>query len=204
MHRLKPVAAILLCAAAGLSQALPQGVRKVTAMEGITEYAFPNGLEVLAFPDSSKPKVTMNLTYKTGSRQDGHGDTGMAHLLEHMMFLQTATRPNIKRELMDHCAVMNGSTSWDRTKYYDTLTATDEDLRWALELDADRMVHVRIDKSLVDKEMTVVRDEFEMGGNNPTQILFQRMLQTAYLWHAYGISRWATARITAVLTIWRS
>jgi zinc protease len=167
-------------------QSLPTGVRKVTAAEGITEYAFPNGLRVLLFPDESKPKVTVNMTYLVGSRLEGYGETGMAHLLEHLMFRETNTRSDIKKELTDHGAVMNGTTSWDRTNYFETLNATDENLRWAIGLEADRMVNAHIDKKNLDAEMTVVRNEFEAGENSPDRILFQRAMETAYTWHNYG------------------
>jgi zinc protease len=177
---------LLIFAFTALSQILPQGVRKITAVEGITEYALPNGLHVLLFPDSSKPNVTVNMTYMVGSRLEGYGETGMAHLLEHMLFLKTKTRQDIKQELKDHGADMNGSTAWDRTNYFETLNATDENLKFALELEADRMVNSRIEKPLLDTEMTVVRNEFEMGENNPDRILFQRALETAYTWHNYG------------------
>src|SRR4051812_44149014 len=109
------VMAALLLPMAAFSQPLPPGVQKVVSVEGITEYAYPNGLHVLLFPDASKPKVTVNMTYLVGSRHEGYGETGMAHLLEHMLFLQTRTRPNIKQELTDHGADMNGTTAWDRT-----------------------------------------------------------------------------------------
>ena len=180
------IAAALLLGAATYCQTLPSGVQKVTSVEGITEYAYPNGLHVLLFPDTSKPKVTVNVTYLVGSRQEGYGETGMAHLLEHLMFRETKTRTNIKKELTDHGANMNGSTAWDRTNYFETMTATDENLRWALEMEADRMVNTRVEKEILDKEMTVVRNEFEMGENNPMNMMFQRLLETAYLWHAYG------------------
>ena len=178
--------AALLLAAAAFSQSLPPGVQKVTAVEGITEYALPNGLHILLFPDDSKPKLTVNITYLVGSRFEGYGETGMAHLLEHMNFIQTKTRTNIKKELTDHGAEMNGTTDYDRTNYYETLNATDENLRWALELEADRMVNTRVEKPLLDTEMTVVRNEFEAGENEPGSILYERMLETAYLWHSYG------------------
>lgn len=180
------VTAVLLLGAAAYCQTLPAGVQKVTAVEGITEYAYPNGLHVLLFPDTSKPKVTVNITYLVGSRQEGYGETGMAHLLEHLMFRETKTRTNIKKELTDHGAQMNGSTAWDRTNYFETMNATDENLRWALEMEADRMVNTRVEKEILDKEMTVVRNEFESGENNPINMMFQRLLETAYLWHAYG------------------
>jgi len=182
-----PVIALLLAATAW-AQTLPNGVRKVTAAEGITEYAFPNGLHVLLFPDDSKPKVTVNMTYLVGSRHEGYGETGMAHLLEHMMFRETNTRPDIKRELTDHGAIMNGTTSWDRTNYFETLNATEENLRWAIGLEADRMVNAHVDKKNLDAEMTVVRNEFEAGENSPDRILFQRAMEAAYTWHNYGKS----------------
>ena len=122
---------------------------------------------MLLFPDASKPNVTVNMTYMVGSRHEGYGETGMAHLLEHMLFLQTKTRKDVKQELKDHGAEMNGSTSWDRTNYFETLTATDENLKFALELEADRMVNSKIEKQLLDTEMTVVRNEFEMRREQP-------------------------------------
>ncbi|MGD0046581.1 MAG: pitrilysin family protein [Bryobacteraceae bacterium] len=186
ISRFTIIAAALLLGAATYCQTLPAGVQKVTSVEGITEYAYPNGLHVLLFPDTSKPKVTVNVTYLVGSRQEGYGETGMAHLLEHLMFRETKTRTNIKKELTDHGAQMNGSTAWDRTNYFETVTATDENLRWALELEADRMVNTRVEKEILDKEMTVVRNEFEMGENSPVNILFERLIETAYIWHAYG------------------
>jgi zinc protease len=187
-HNVRIVTALatLLLAAAAYSQSLPPGVQKVTAVEGITEYSLPNGLRILLFPDDSKPKLTVNITYMVGSRFEGYGETGMAHLLEHMNFIQTKTRTNIKKELVDHGAQMNGTTDYDRTNYYETVNSSDENLRWALDLEADRMVNTRIEKPLLDTEMTVVRNEFEMGENDPGNILYERMLETAYLWHAYG------------------
>jgi zinc protease len=180
------VSTVLSLTFSGLAQTLPQGVQKVTAVEGISEYAFPNGLHVLLFPDASKPKVTVNITYMVGSRQEGYGETGMAHLLEHLLFKETKTRKNIKQELTDHGADMNGSTSWDRTNYFETMTATDENLKYAIDLEADRMVNSKMEKPILDAEMTVVRNEFEIGENSPDRTLMQRALETAFAWHSYG------------------
>src|SRR5258705_5089012 len=109
------LAASLVFTTAALSQTLPKGVQKVNSVEGITEYALPNGLHVLLFPDASKPKVTVNMTYLVGSRYEGYGETGMAHLLEHLLFKQTKSGRDVKKELADHGANFNGSTGWDRT-----------------------------------------------------------------------------------------
>jgi zinc protease len=190
LRRILPftAASLAIFALTATSQALPQGVEKVTSVEGITEYVLPDGLHVLLFPDNSKPKVTVNMTYLVGSRHEGYGETGMAHLLEHMLFKETRSGRNIAKDLGDHGAQFNGSTWFDRTNYFETVAATGENLRWAIGLEADRMINVRVEKALLDTEMTVVRNEFEMGENNPAQILEQRTLEAAYTFHNYGKS----------------
>src|SRR5499427_6885353 len=170
---------VLLAAAVGIAltafgQTLPQGVRKMSSMGGITEYNFANGLKVLLFPDAAQPKITINVTYLVGSRHEGYGETGMAHLLEHMNFIETTNGRQIKNEIVGRGAAWNGTTSYDRTNYYETVPATDENLKWALGLEADRMVRVKFTKQILDTEMTVVRNEFERGENSPQSILRER------------------------------
>src|SRR5579862_3170342 len=179
---------VLALACPAFSQTLPRGVEQKASLGGITEYAFPNGLRVLLFPDPSNPKVTVNMTYLVGSRFEGYGETGMAHLLEHLNFIRSTHDRDIKKELTDHGAQWNGTTDYDRTNYCETVTASDDNLKWALGLEAERMVNMRIEKPLLDTEMTVVRNEFERGENNPTSILQERVIATAYLWHNYGKS----------------
>jgi zinc protease len=174
--------------AQGQQTALPKGVTRITSVEGITEYTLENGLRVLLFPDQSQQTITVNITYMVGSRHEGYGETGMAHLLEHMVFKGTPKHPNIPQELTEHGTSPNGTTWTDRTNYYETFAATDENLKWALDLEADRMTNSYIAKKDLDSEMTVVRNEFEMGENEPTSILAERITATAYLWHNYGKS----------------
>src|SRR5438067_1610229 len=105
--------ALLLAGAASAPQAraqTPPGVRQVTSVEGITEYRLDNGLRLLLFPDNARPTVTVNLTVLVGSRNEGYGETGMAHLLEHMVFKGTPTHAHIPKELTEHGATYNGST----------------------------------------------------------------------------------------------
>jgi len=180
-------ASIFMLAAAGLSQTLPAGVQKVTSVEGVTEYAFPNGLHVLLFPDNSKPKITVNVVYKVGSRNEAYGETGMAHLLEHMTFKSAADGREIFKELTDRAAGnFNGQTSFDQTMYFETVNASDENLKWALGLEQDRMVNMTITQKDLSTEMTVVRNEMESGENNPTNILVERVMAAAYNFHNYG------------------
>ncbi|WP_324670691.1 pitrilysin family protein [Hymenobacter sp. GOD-10R] len=167
---------------------LSAGATKVTSVEGITEYQLSNGLRVLLFPDASKPTMTVNITYLVGSRHEGYGETGMAHLLEHMVFKGSTNHKNITQELTEHGARPNGTTWYDRTNYFETFAATDENLNWALSLEADRMVNSFISKTDLATEFSVVRNEFEMGENSPQGVLMERVLSSAYLWHNYGKS----------------
>ncbi|HCK54763.1 MAG TPA: insulinase family protein, partial [Planctomycetaceae bacterium] len=82
----------------------------VTAVEGIAEFQLDNGFRVLLVPDKSRPTVTVNLTVFVGSRHEGYGEAGMAHLLEHMLFKGTTRHPNVPKELQDHGARFNGTT----------------------------------------------------------------------------------------------
>jgi zinc protease len=170
------------------TQTLPRGVERITSVEGITEYRLANGLQVLLFPDQSKQTITVNVTYKVGSRHEGYGETGMAHLLEHLVFKGSPRHRNIPQELTEHGARPNGTTWFDRTNYFETFAATEENLRWALDLESDRMVNSFIAKADLDSEMTVVRNELERGENSPTNVLLERVMSTAYLWHNYGKS----------------
>ena len=180
--------ALALLAIAAFSQTLPQGVRQVTSVEGITEYSFPNGLHVLLDPDNSKPKITVNVVYLVGSRNEGYGETGMAHLLEHMVFKTTKAGREIFKDLTDRTggSNFNGTTSYDQTMYFETFNASDENLRWALGLEGDRMVNMTMEKKDLDTEMTVVRNEMENGENSPLNVLQERVLAAAYNFHNYG------------------
>ena len=166
----------------------PPHFEKVTSVEGITEYRLANGLRVLLFPDPSKATITVNITYLVGSRMEGYGETGMAHLLEHMVFKGSTNHTNIPQELTSHGASPNGNTWYDRTNYFETFGANDENLNWALSLESDRMINSFIANKDLQSEFSVVRNEFESGENNPDRVLQERVLSTAYLWHNYGKS----------------
>ena len=165
---------------------LPAGISRVTSVEGITEYRLANGLQVLLVPDASKPTTTVNMTYRVGSRHENYGETGMAHLLEHLIFKGTPTTRNLMGELRSRGMRFNGTTSFDRTNYFASFSANDEQLRWYLSWQADAMVNSLIARTDLDTEMTVVRNEMESGENNPFRILLQRTMATMYQWHNYG------------------
>ena len=168
--------------------ALPPNVTKVASVEGITEYRLSNGLKVLLFPDASKPTITVNITYLVGSRNENYGETGMAHLLEHLMFKGTPRHPHIDQDFNKRGARSNGTTSLDRTNYFELFQASGDNLAWAIDMEADRMVNSFISKKDLDSEMTVVRNEYEQGENSPFSVLLKRLQSIAYDWHSYGRS----------------
>jgi zinc protease len=175
-------------AKAAPAPALPAGVTRVSSVEGITEYRLANGFRFLLFPDLSKPTITVNITYLVGSRHENYGETGMAHLLEHLLFKGTPKHPHIDQEFNKRGARSNGTTSLDRTNYFELFQASDDNLAWAIEMEADRMVHSFIAKKDLDSEMTVVRNEYEQGENSPFSVLLKRLQSIAYDWHSYGRS----------------
>ena len=188
-----PVVAAAPLTATGADVVKPVGGNKATeftSVEGITEFRLSNGLRVLLAPDASKPTTTVNITYMVGSRHENYGETGMAHLLEHLVFKGTPSLPGktIAEEFARRGMRFNGTTFYDRTNYYETFAASDENLDWALKMEADRMVNSFIARSDLDSEMTVVRNEMESGENNPGNVLWQNMTATAFQWHNYGKS----------------
>jgi zinc protease len=176
---------ILLASAVAANANEPQ---KVASVEGVTEYRLANGARVLLFPEPSRPTITINMTVLVGSRHEGYGETGMAHLLEHLVFKGTPTFPDVPKALRDHGASFNGTTNVDRTNYFETMPATDENLEFGIKLEADRLVNSYVKREDLVSEMTVVRNEFERGENSPQAILSQRIHATAFEWHNYGKS----------------
>jgi zinc protease len=167
---------------------LPANVTRATTVEGITEYNLPNGLRILFAPDASKPTTTVNITYQVGSKHENYGETGMAHLLEHLIFFGTPTFPDARTERSRRGMRANGSTNVDRTNYFASWAANDDNLDWFLRWSADAMRNSFIAKKDLDTEMTVVRNEMERGENDPTRIVIQRIAAVAFDWHNYGKS----------------
>ncbi len=165
---------------------LPAGMTAGPAAEGISEYRLGNGLRVLLFPDQSKDLTLVNVTYLVGSKHESYGETGMAHLLEHLLFKGTPTHADMSKEFTARGMRWNGNTTHERTVYFEAFTANDEHLRFALALEADRMVNSFVAKKDLDSEMTVVRNEFERGENEPGRILMQRLGAAAFTAHNYG------------------
>ena len=158
-------------------------IRKIGS---IKEYKLENGLKILLINDPSQESITINITYLVGSRHEGGNEAGMAHLLEHMLFKGSLNFKDIKGSLHDKGAFYNASTWFDRTNYYETLSANIENLKFALHLEADRMINSFISQKDLDIEMSVVRNEFEIGENDTINVLHDQIMSAAFRWHNYG------------------
>lgn len=180
---------LLICCFTLCANAQTNSIEFNTEVEGMKQLTLKsNGLKILLIPDNSMSNVVVNVVYEVGSRHEGYGETGMAHLLEHMLFRSCKNFTDIKKAIADKGAFANGQTSYDRTDYFEILSATDSNLNWALAMEADRMVNAKILQSELDAEFSVVRNEFEIGENYPSNILNERIQSAMYIWHNYGKS----------------
>ena len=167
----------------------PYGFEYVKESGGIQEYKMTtNNLMVLLKEDHSAPVATFMVTYNVGSRNEAIGYTGSTHLLEHLMFkgsrkFNTDKENSVFQLLQSLGSRMNATTWLDRTNYYETMPS--EHLETAIEIEADRMRNAFIKEADRQAEMTVVRNEFERGQNNPFSVLDEHIWATAYLAHPY-------------------
>jgi zinc protease len=160
------------------------GFSYVKSLGGIDEYRLDsNGLQVLLMPDHSAPVVTFNVTYRVGSRNEVTGSTGSTHLLEHLMFkgsehYNDSAGNSVKEYLERVGGEYNATTYLDRTNYYATVGR--DALEGYVAIEADRMRNLWLRESDRQSEMTVVRNEFERGKNDPHNPLREEITAAAY------------------------
>jgi predicted Zn-dependent peptidase len=174
------VAACALCssfAADAMAQqatpAAPAGAPKDPAVASLTRLALSlqrvtldNGLRVVLNPDASSPTIAVSVTYDVGARNEGPGQSGFAHLFEHMMFQGSK---NVKRGqhftlISERGGTLNGTTSADRTNYFESLPSSELEL--ALFLEADRMRWLSVTAENLENQRAVVKEEYRMRVDN--------------------------------------
>lgn len=180
---------VLIVQQSAIAQSINPKFEKVKDLEGVEEFLYtPNGLKILLVQDNAAPVVTVQLVYNVGSKYEVPGNTGSTHLLEHLMFKGTekfnkSKGTSIDQELTRYGAQMNATTWNDRTNYYETIPS--DKIELAIEIEADRMRNLLLLKEDKEAEMTVVRNEFERGENNPNSLLSKEIWATAYMAHGY-------------------
>jgi zinc protease len=174
-----------VAAAATQGMAPAAGYTYMKSLAGIDEYRLDsNGLTVLLVPDHSAPVVTFQVTYRVGSRNEVTGTTGATHILEHMMFkgsegFNDPKGNSVKQFLERVGGQFNATTSVDRTNYYATIGR--ENLEGYIAIEADRMRHLWLREADRQSEMTVVRNEYERGKNDPDNVLLEEVTAAAYV-----------------------
>lgn len=180
---------IAVMSQASIAQDIASKFKKGKDLEGIEEYIYtPNNMNILLVQDNSAPVVTVQVVYRVGSKHEVPGNTGSTHLLEHLNFKGTPTFSKrngnaIFTVLQGMGAQMNATTWNDRTNYYETIPS--DKIETAIHIESDRMRNSLLLKEDKDAEMTVVRNEFERGENNPNQILSKEIWANAFMAHPY-------------------
>lgn len=168
----------------------PPAIRKIRTAHGVAEYMLSNGLRFLFKRDNAAPVVAVCVTFHVGSRNEAAGHTGATHILEHLLFKDSkhfnrANGKPITGYLDEMGALMNATTWLDRTNYFELLPR--EKLPEALAMEADRMRGSLFSAADLASEMTVVRNEYERGRNDPYEILDEAVTATAITEHPYRI-----------------
>ncbi len=147
------------------------------------KYKLDNGLEVILHQNKNLPAVAVNVWYKVGSAQETKGKTGVAHLFEHMMFQGSE---NVEKEkhfkyVQESGGTLNGSTSIDRTNYYEKLPSNYLEL--ALWLESDRMGYFlpALNQEKLDNQKDVVFNErLERYDNQPYGLAWELLITNLY------------------------
>ncbi len=153
---------------------------------GFSSYVLANGFKLILVPFPSAANVRVELLVKTGSKQEGYGETGMAHLLEHMLFKSAGQRRDLKSDLTRLGARWNGTTNADRTNYFETVAAEPDKVDEAIRIEADRFMRASFTKEDLASEMSVVRNELERNDSEPGSVVMRALQRQSYFWHGYG------------------
>ncbi len=155
---------------------------------GVTSYTLANGFKVILVPYPSAGQAKVSLVVKSGSKIEGYGETGMAHLLEHMIYMGAGKRKSVKEDLTRLNANWNGTTSSDQTNYFATLPADQKKLEELIRIKADMFLDPQFTEEDLKREMTVVRNEMERGENSAGSLAMKTLMRQSFAWHGYGRS----------------
>jgi predicted Zn-dependent peptidase len=161
----------------------------VMAQQGsikFTEYDLPNGLHVILHQDNTTPIVAVSILYHVGSKNEVAGRTGFAHFFEHLMFegSDNIPRGDYDKITLSAGGTLNANTSQDRTYYYEILPSNQLEL--GLWLEAERLLHLRIDSTGVETQRAVVKEERKQSyDNRPYGSVIEKTMENAYKVHPY-------------------
>ncbi len=183
---LRTTASLILALATGML-ALTQHAMNVRASPRATEFKLDNGMQVVVIPDTRAPVVTHMVWYRVGAADEAPGVSGIAHFLEHLMFKSTEKIP--MGEFSKIVARLGGQdnafTSQDVTAYFQRVAK--DQLPKVMEMEADRMVNLRLtDREVLTERDVILEERRSRVENNPSAILDEQMDAALYLSHPYG------------------
>ncbi len=156
--------------------------------EGVKEHTLDNGLKVLLLEEHKAPVATFQIWYRVGSRNEKPGNTGMSHLLEHMMFkgAKKYGPKSFSQTVQKNGGNDNAFTSKDYTAYFETFSS---DRIWlSLDLESDRMRGLLLDPKEFLSERDVVKEERRLNHeDDPESAMFEKMMEVSFLNHPYRI-----------------
>lgn len=180
---------LTVCGASAFAQSHPASQARLEAeAAGLTSYRLDNGFKIILIPFPSANNTRVELLVKSGSKLEGYGETGMAHLLEHMLFKGAGKRKNIKDDLTKLGASYNGTTSADRTNYFESVESDPLKVDELIRIEADRFIRAQFTAADLASEMTVVRNELENSERDPSRVVFSALAKSGFNWHGYARS----------------
>ena len=163
-----------------------QQAQFVREIEGVQQYKLSNGTKVLLYKDSSATTFTLNVTVRVGARHETNSETGLSHLLEHMLVRGTESFQQIPEMLNQRGALrMNGSASRDRIRFFETLPASQENLKFAISMEAERLTRSLLRDEDFQRDMNLVRSEFDRSESEPEIRLYNEIIATSFKHHNY-------------------
>lgn len=153
---------------------------------GFSSYRLDNGFRIILVPFPEAATARVELLVRSGSKREGYGETGMAHLLEHMLFKQAGTQGDLKQALTALGARWNGTTNADRTNYFSTVVGEPDKVDALIRIEADRFIRPAFTAADLAREMSVVRNELERKDNDPASLARRPLLRQSFFWHGYG------------------
>ena len=179
----------LTAAAVSLALSLTLGVsRPAMADEQVTHFTLDNGMDVVVIEDHRAPVVVHMVWYRAGSADEPAGASGIAHFLEHLMFKRTETMESgeFSRTVARNGGQDNAFTSYDYTGYFQRVAA--DRLGLMMQMEADRMVNLRLDDAEIATEREVIIEERNQRVENSPAALFREQKDAVqYLNHRYGV-----------------
>ena len=182
-------AALIFCSANASSQVDHTTHARLDAQAaGLSSYRLDNGFKIILIPFPSANNTRVELLVRSGSKFEGYGETGMAHLLEHMLFKGAGQRKNIKDDLTKLGASYNGTTTADRTNYFESVESDPLKVDELIRIEADRFIRAQFTAADLASEMTVVRNELENSEREPSRVVLNALARSGFNWHGYARS----------------